>query len=148
MPLADLMFESWAEGRTRLTNFLQELTEAHLPLKLHPDSNSIGFLIRHCAETELLFAANFFGAEPFTDLFTLGKVKDDGRWTNLQDLISFLKYSETVLSTAFSNTTADAWSEVLDTRIFGIKTRIQLVGRIISHTGYHAGQIGLIKKYA
>jgi len=148
MPLADLMLESWAEGRTRLTNFLQELTEAHLHLKLHPDSNSIGFLIRHCAETELLFAANFFGAEPFTDLFTLGKVKDDGRWTNLQDLISFLKYSETVLSTVFSNTTEDAWSEVLDTRIFGMKTRIQLVGRIISHTGYHAGQIGLIKKYA
>jgi hypothetical protein len=148
MPLADLMFESWAEGRTRLTNFLPELTEAHLHLKLHPESNSIGFLIRHCAETELLFSFKFFGAESFEDLHTLGKVKDEGNYTKLEDLVSFLKYSETVLSTAFSNTTEDAWSEVLDTRIFGMKTRIQLAGRIISHTGYHAGQIGLIKKYA
>jgi len=148
MPIADLLLETWAEGRTRLTNFLPELNDAHLSLKLHPNSNSIGFLIRHCAETELLFAANFFGAETFSDLHTLGKVKDDGRWTNLQELISFLKYSETVLSTAFSSTTEDAWAEVLDTRIFGLKTRIQLAGRIISHTGYHAGQIGLIKKYA
>lgn len=148
MPFAELMLESWAEGRTRLTNFLPELNEAHLHLKLHPESNSIGFLIRHCAETELLFAFKFFGAEPFEDLHTLGKVKDEGNYTNLEELVSFLKYSETVLSTAFSIVSDSTWSEVLDTRIFGMKTRIQLAGRIISHTGYHAGQIGLIKKYA
>lgn len=39
------------------------------------------------------------------------------------------------------------WSEVITTKEFGTKTKAEALGRIVSHTAYHAGQIALINKY-
>ena len=39
------------------------------------------------------------------------------------------------------------WSKQITTAEFGTVTKAEALGRIISHTAYHAGQIGLILKY-
>jgi uncharacterized damage-inducible protein DinB len=36
---------------------------------------------------------------------------------------------------------------VITTKEFGTKTKAEALGRIVSHTAYHAGQIALICKY-
>jgi hypothetical protein len=41
----------------------------------------------------------------------------------------------------------DGWQEEIITKEFGTRTKAQAIGRITSHTAYHAGQIGIILKY-
>ncbi len=57
-----LLLELWTEARTRFTNQLVNLTEEDLNKKLTPSVNSVGFLIRHIGDVELLFAKNVFGS--------------------------------------------------------------------------------------
>ncbi len=51
----------WKEGRTRFTKLLDAAQESDLPKRNGESPNSAGFLIRHMAEVELLFAKNVFG---------------------------------------------------------------------------------------
>ena len=62
MPTSATLIELWLEARTRFTNQLKEITEEDLKKRLPPSPNSLGFLIRHIGEVELLFAKNVFGA--------------------------------------------------------------------------------------
>jgi uncharacterized damage-inducible protein DinB len=55
---------------------------------------------------------------------------------------SFLTLHETLVSQPDS-----VWSEVITTKEFGTKTKAEALGRIVSHTAYHAGQIAIILKY-
>lgn len=48
--------ELWKEGRTRFTKLLEIAQEVDLPKRNGQSPNSAGFLIRHIAEVELLFA--------------------------------------------------------------------------------------------
>jgi hypothetical protein len=57
-----LFLELWFESRTRFTNQLENITTLDLTKKLNPSVNSVGFLIRHIGDVELLFAKNIFGA--------------------------------------------------------------------------------------
>lgn len=53
----------WEEGRTRFSKLLPNIKEEYLRKTLTPAPNSAGFLIRHIADVELLFAKNVFKAE-------------------------------------------------------------------------------------
>ena len=55
-PKTSTLLEIWIESRSRFSNQLKDLTEADLSKKLLPSPNSIGFLIRHIGDVELLFA--------------------------------------------------------------------------------------------
>ena len=52
-----LFLELWQEARTRFTNQIQNITEQDLLKKLGTSPNSVGFLIRHIGDVELLFDA-------------------------------------------------------------------------------------------
>jgi hypothetical protein len=84
----ELLLELWIEARTRFVNQLPNLTEEDLKKKLLPSPNSIGFLIRHIGDVELLFAKNVFGA---SDTKVIAKTviaqKDTNEWTNLSELL-------------------------------------------------------------
>jgi hypothetical protein len=58
----ETLHDLWQEARTRFTNQLPGITPEDLPRKLPPAPNSLGFLIRHIGDVELLFAKNVFGA--------------------------------------------------------------------------------------
>jgi uncharacterized damage-inducible protein DinB len=136
----------WAEGRTRFTKLLEVVQEVDLTKRNGDSPNSAGFLIRHMAEVELLFAKNVFGlAEVKIVAKTLIAGKDTGEWTNLEELKEIAAYSAEMLQKAISM--QENWDEIIETKEFGKKTRAEALGRITTHTAYHAGQLALVLKY-
>ncbi|MBP9689185.1 MAG: DinB family protein [Bacteroidia bacterium] len=147
MNQTEAILELWLESRTRLTNQFAQITAADLLKRLHPQSNSIGFLLKHIGEVEQLFARNVFGLDIKGTVETLGVGKDKSQYTNLEELLAYLANSYTYLEQAINNVLPDEWNEEITTKEFGTRTKAQAIGRITSHTAYHAGQIGIILKY-
>lgn len=143
------LLQMFKMGRTRLTNQLPYIKEADLIKKLHPNSNSIGFLLQHIAEVELLFSKNVFGLDIKVRMQTVGKtIHDTGNFTHLESELKLITQSaEALEKVILSHEDAD-WISTVTTAEFGTVTKAEALSRIISHTAYHAGQIGLILKYA
>jgi uncharacterized damage-inducible protein DinB len=141
------ILELWQESRTRLTNQFTQLNESDLLKRLHPQSNCVGFLLKHIGEVEQLFARNVFGLDIKGSIETIGVGKDKGQFTNLQELLDYLEESKVNLEQAINKVLPDGWQEEITTKEFGTRTKAQAIGRITSHTAYHAGQIGIIVKY-
>jgi uncharacterized damage-inducible protein DinB len=143
-----ILIQLWKEARTRFTNQIEDITETDLQKKLPPSVNSVGFLIRHIGDVELLFAKNIFGA---TDVKISAKTVidkyDTGEWTNLLQLKDYVKYSFETLQGIVEKQNNEDWITEISTKEFGTKTKAEAFGRIISHTTYHAGQIAIINKY-
>ena len=143
-----LFLELWIEARTRFSNQLENLTATDLSKKLPPSINSVGFLIRHIGDVELLFAKNVFGA---SDVKVVAKTVidkfDSGEWTDLVNLKEYVAQSFEKLKEIVSTQTDKDWETTITTKEFGTKTKAEAFGRIISHTAYHAGQMAIINKY-
>ncbi len=138
--------ELWKEGRTRFTNQLANIKPQDLSKKLGDSPNSAGFLIRHIAEVELLFAKNVFGKmDVKVDAQTLKAGKDTGEWTDLDALLSIERYAAEQLEEVIKCQTD--WEKVIETKEFGKKTLAEAFGRITTHTAYHAGQLAIVVKY-
>lgn len=143
-----LLLELWIESRTRFSNQLSNLSEEDLKKKLLPSPNSIGFLIRHIGDVELLFAKNVFGAsETKVIAKTVIAQKDTGEWTNLSELLEYVNHSFNVLQSIVEQQEGKDWETNIVTKEFGAKTKTEAFGRIISHTTYHAGQLAIVNKY-
>lgn len=143
-----ILLELWIEARTRFTHQITSITEEDLKKKLLPSQNTVGFLIRHIGDVELLFAKNVFGA---TDVKISAKTvidkHDTGEWTNLQELKDYIIYSFDTLKRIVEKQTDTDWETQITTKEFGTKTKAEAFGRIVSHTAYHAGQMAIIHKY-
>lgn len=138
--------ELWKEGRTRLTNQLANIKTEDLSKKLGASPNSAGFLIRHMAEVELLFAKNVFGnMDVRVDAQTLKAGKDTGEWTDLESLKSIVEEAGIQLEKAINS--QEDWDSIIETKEFGKKTKAEAFGRITTHTAYHAGQLAIVVKY-
>ncbi|MBK7886395.1 MAG: DinB family protein [Bacteroidetes bacterium] len=148
MTTTEAYLQTWTEARTRFTNLLTELKEEDLIKKLADTKNSAGFLIRHIGDVELLFAKNVFGA---ADLKVQAKTviaqHDTGEWTHLQELLDYQQFAYDHLKAIIEKQTDDDWQQTITTKEFGSKTKAEAIGRIISHTAYHAGQLSLTIKY-
>lgn len=136
----------WAEGRTRFAKLLEVAQEADLAKKNGDSPNSAGFLIRHIAEVELLFSKNVFGlSEVKIVAKTLIAGRDTGEWTNLAELKEISAYAAEMLEKAILS--QENWDEIIETKEFGKKSKAEALGRIVTHTAYHAGQLALVLKY-
>ncbi len=143
-----LLYELWLEARSRLEEKINYITPEDLTKTLAPSKNSIGFLLRHIAEVELLFAKNVFGASSIKIIAkTVIAKRDTGEWTNLESITNLLAQARYDLGAIIESQTEEDWETEIETTEFGIKTKAEALGRIVSHTAYHAGQIGIIKKY-
>lgn len=147
MNQTEVLHALWLEARTRLSNQLPNIKETDLLKRLHPQSNCIGFLLKHIGEVEQLFARNVFGLSIKGSIETLGVGKDLGQYTNLVELTDYLDESFVYLQQAIQIIDAQEWDEEITTKEFGTRTKAAALGRIVSHTSYHAGQIGIILKY-
>ena len=149
MTTTQAYIQTWEEARTRFTNLLGELKAEDLAKKLMNTKNSAGFLIRHICDVELLFAKNVFGAtEIKVHAKTLITQYDTGEWTNLSGLQEYQQYAFDNLKAIIEKQNNDDWERTITTNEFGTKTKAEAIGRIISHTAYHAGQLSLALKYA
>ena len=138
----------YTEGRTRFTTVLERLSEADLRKKLAPAPNSAGFLVRHIGDVELLFAKNVFGLKDVqVHASTVAKGHDTGEWIVLEELKAYVQESAETLRRAITATTETDWDVVIETKEFGRKTKAETLGRIVTHTAYHAGQLALVVKY-
>lgn len=138
----------WTEARTRFTNQVTALSAVDLKKKLLPSQNSVGFLIRHIGDVELLFAKNVFGEKEVKVVAkTVIDKHDTGEWTNLQELKDYVAYSFEAIKKIIEKQTDADWEASISTKEFGTKTKAEALGRIISHTAYHAGQMAIINKY-
>jgi uncharacterized damage-inducible protein DinB len=149
MTTTQAYLQTWTEARTRFTNLLKDIKEEDLKKKLANTKNSAGFLIRHIGDVELLFAKNVFGAsEVKVQAKTVIAQHDTGEWTNLMDLLEYQQYAFDSLKAIIERQTEEDWQQTVTTKEFGTKTKSEAIGRIISHTAYHAGQLSLTLKYA
>ena len=138
----------WVEARTRFSNQLKTLQASDLTKKLGDSPNSIGFLIRHIGDVELLFSKNVFGNTAVqVSAKTVIAGYDTGEWTDLESLLVYVEESSSILQETLVSQPDSVWSEVITTKEFGTKTKAEALGRIVSHTAYHAGQIAIIHKY-
>lgn len=144
----ELFLELWNETRLRFTNQLINLTVEDLSKKLLPSQNSVGFLIRHIGDVELLFAKNVFG-DPTVRVSakTLIDQRDTGEWTDLEALKAYVMLSYNKLNSIVAQQMDQDWETEIATKEFGVKTKAAAFGRIVSHTAYHAGQMALFLKY-
>jgi uncharacterized damage-inducible protein DinB len=69
------------------------------------------------------------------------------KWTNLQELLEYQQYAFDNLKAIIEKQTDEIWQQNITTKEFGTKTKAEAIGRIISHTAYHAGQLAIILKY-
>ncbi len=145
----EILLELWVEARTRFTNQLENLSERDLPKRLGNSPNSVGFLIRHIGDVELLFAKNVFGDSSVkVTARTVIEKRDTGEWTDLEALKSYVSKSFEKLISIVGKQTDEDWETTIRTQEFGTKTKAEAFGRIVSHTAYHAGQLALINKYS
>jgi uncharacterized damage-inducible protein DinB len=148
MNFSETIAKSYSEARTRLTTLTTTLNESDLKKKITPCPNSIGFLLRHVADVELLFSKNIFKQiELSVKAKTVIAKKDTGEWTNLKELLDYLNLSFNTIVEIINKQSENSWNELITTNEFGTKTKAEAFGRIISHTAYHTGQIALILKY-
>ncbi len=148
MTLSQAYLQTWTEARTRFTNLLKDIKEEDLKKKLVNTKNSAGFLIRHIGDVELLFAKNVFGGQGVeVHAKTVIAKQDTGEWINLAELLEYQQYAFDQLNAIFEKQTDEDWSQNVTTKEFGTKTKAEAIGRIISHTAYHAGQLSLTLLY-
>ena len=138
----------WVEARTRFSNQLKTLLAEDLSKHLGDSPNTIGFLIRHIGDVELLFSKNVFGNTAVqVSAKTVIAGHDTGEWVDLPTLLAYVEESFSILQETLVSQPDSVWSEVITTKEFGTKTKAEALGRIVSHTAYHAGQIAIIHKY-
>lgn len=138
----------WQEIRGRFYKTAQALPEAVLSLQSGPAS--IGSLLRHTAEVEYLFTDWFFGRSipPEAQLVLSGTGQEQDKTnscSNLKELLGFLDASNEHLSEAMQELSEEAWHQPIESPM-GASTPLQALGRLMYHTGIHAGQISLIQK--
>ena len=145
---SDILLDLWIESRTRFTNQLENLSENDLLKKLGSSPNSVGFLIRHIGDVELLFAKNVYGDSSVkVTAKTVIEKRDTGEWTDLEALKNYVSESFNKLKAIVEKQTESDWETTISTKEFGSKTKAEAFGRIVSHTAYHAGQMAIINKY-
>jgi uncharacterized damage-inducible protein DinB len=138
----------WRKARTRFSDQLHHITPEDLGKTLPPAPNSVGFLVRHIGDVELLFAKNVFGLTGLkVSADTVKAQRDTGEWTDLDALMAYVAHSGEQLEAVIKAQPDSAWDEMITTAEFGTITKAEALGRITSHTAYHAGQLALLKKY-
>jgi len=78
---------------------------------------------------------------------TVAKGFDTGEWTDLDALKAYAEESAGTIRRAIEATADADWDTVIETKGFGKKTKAEALGRIVTHTAYHAGQLALVVKY-
>jgi uncharacterized damage-inducible protein DinB len=148
MPTSQHLKAAYIEARTRLTKVTETLIPTDLSKKLGTAPNSIGFLLQHISEVELLFCKNVFGhSEVKVVAHTVIDQKDTGVWIDLTAIQNLIHESGQTIASIMASVAEEDWSTQITTKEFGTKTKAEAFGRIISHTAYHAGQVAMIQKY-
>lgn len=137
----------WQAVQQRFLKTVKALPEQDLSLQ--SGSSTIGSMIRHNAEVEFMFAEWFFGKnmpESVKQTMTRNKEQPPSN-TDLNELVDLLTASNAHLVEAMEQLPEQAWHTSANSPA-GASTPLEAIGRLMYHTGIHAGQISLIQKQA
>ena len=122
MNLSKSLNEAYVEARTRLQQLTIQLTENDLRKTLSPSSNSIGFLLQHIADVELLFSKNVFKSLDINvRAKTIIEKKDTGEWTNFTEILAYLEEARSKIYFAIHIQGDNSWNELVTTNEFVTK---------------------------
>ena len=127
----------WNAVRERFHKTANNLLDEDLGLQL--GNTKIGQLLHHTAEVEYMFAEWFFGKEMPKEGMTMPALM------NVANFVEQLGASNEHIIQAMQELPEEDWHKHVESPI-GTSTPIEAVGRLMYHTGIHAGQISLIKK--
>lgn len=136
----------WQSIRERFLKSIKALPEQDLSLMI--GTASVGTVIRHNAEVEYMFADWYFGKkipEEITISMSKGIAEHGTASMTVGELLDFLTASNDHLIEAMRELPEDAWHQQRESPV-GSSTPLEAVGRLMYHTGIHAGQISLIRK--
>lgn len=139
----------WNAIQHRFHDMVKGLQEEDLQLQLANDSATVGYMLRHNAEVEYMFAFWFFGLQMPEDLkvqTSRGAAGSTAVFANLNELIQLLEASNHHLLKGMSELPEEKWHEMMKCPI-GPSTPLEAVGRLMYHTGIHSGQISFLRKY-
>lgn len=142
---SEIIKSMWSVARHNLVRLCESIEQKHMNNKIHPDSNSLGFLLLHIAEVEIVFGNFVFGFNYPLKSKTFKK-EEGVTFDNLAEISELLSKSNLLMEEAIKNAEEESWDKIVKTPI-GEYTQFDAVARILAHTGYHSGQIGLILKY-
>ncbi|WP_391204055.1 DinB family protein [Psychrobacillus sp. L4] len=126
----------WNSIRDRFQKTATALPNEDLNLGL--GNSTISSLLHHTAEVEYMFAEWFFGKS---------KAEETTKpsLNNIEELVDFLTASNSYLQGAMEELQEEAWNKIIESPM-GPSTPLEAIGRLMYHTGIHAGQISLIQK--
>jgi len=131
-----VVYPIWEATRGRFQKKVEEAPEQGLNQQL--GKSTIGGLIHHTAEVEYMFAEWFFGKAKSEEI---GKPCP----TSHQELVAMLTASNEYLLEAMRGLSDEEWHQSVESPM-GTSTPLEAVGRLMYHTGIHAGQISLIQQ--
>lgn len=143
------MLALWNTVGTRFRSTVSKLAPEEMNLKI--GSASIGYMARHNAEVEYMFADWYFGKgipEEIEMLTSKGPAQDDTDYSDVGALVQFLEASNLHMIAAMEALSEEAWHQPVSSPMGPSTTPVESIGRLIYHTGLHAGQISLIQKNA
>lgn len=140
----------WNTLHERFYNMANSLPEEALGLRI--GAASVGYMLRHNAEVEYLFAEWFFRRPlpPGLELLTSrgpAAGRDRAEFLDREGLLALLRASNQHVLEAMRELPEEAWRMAVDSPM-GASTPLEAVSRLLYHTGLHAGQISLIQKHA
>lgn len=138
----------WESTQGRFHKMVKELPQEALTLAIGPAS--VGYMIRHSAEVEFVYAEWVFGKQKpeGLDYCTLrGPANTDADFTNLEELIGLITASNAVIIDAMKSLPQEDWTKEVKTPR-GTFTPLDAISQLLYHTGIHAGQISLMQKHA
>lgn len=138
----------WESIQQRFYKLVKAIPENDLTLRL--DSVSIISLVRHTAEAEFIFMEWFFGKSIPEGMKERMSGKPDPANTGkecLEELLELLNASNHNVIEAMRSLPQESWHKLVESPM-GTSTPLEAIGRLMYHTGIHAGQISLIQKTA
>ncbi|WP_225442496.1 DinB family protein [Paenibacillus lycopersici] len=144
----DSVLPIWSAIQSRFFKTASQLPAEDLALKIGPAS--IGYMLQHNAEVEYMFTEWYFG-RPMPEHLKLstnaGPGGRQGDYSDLGALLKLLGDSNEHLRSAMRDLPEEAWTVPVESPMGGpATTPLEAVGRLMYHTGIHAGQISLIQK--
>jgi hypothetical protein len=135
----------WEAVQGRFHKMVKGLSEQELGMQV--GSSTVGSMIRHNAEVEFMFAEWFFGKSMPEDIKnSMNKDSDENKEVTCQteELDVLLTASNINIIEAMRQLPDEAWHEPVESTM-GASTPLEAIGRLMYHTGIHAGQIALTK---
>ncbi|MWV45985.1 DUF664 domain-containing protein [Paenibacillus sp. HJL G12] len=138
----------WRTVRDRFYKLALGLREEELSHNLSGQGSSIGWMLRHNAEVEYMFAEWFFQtAQPEGVVYlTSDGTKEHPEYADHKELLRFLEESDRHLTMAMRSLSEESWDIPVSSPL-GVSTPREALGRVLYHNGLHAGQIAQIRKF-